>query len=310
MNLQLYFAKGERYANKEKKIQEWIDQDKKRDQHLERVQMTSRCDKCDKEMELFQKDLRIDCEGKKKDYVECVFCCRDCWHFRIFHENGRERFVEKKLCPKCGGKLNCDIQKTKKKKVYQDSCVQCDWKDPDPLTIDLSKTKSKKKSKEDFERDRKKYCLAEKEGREYLESKSHLEGLSELFKRHDQENKEGTIYNKLKKLEKLNLAQLKKKLASACEKEKFTKLDFDKPLEDRGDLLVRFTLQDDKEDRGEHDSENALKKLVKQALSNTNWILMTEGISYKMGLLSGRLRGIEAEEKLLALIKKREKRLK
>jgi len=37
---------------------------------------------------------------------------------------------------------------------------------------------------------------------------------------------------------------------------------------------------------------------------------MIEGISYKMGLLSGRLRGIEAEEKLLALIKKREKRLK
>lgn len=38
--------------------------------------------------------------------------------------------------------------------------------------------------------------------------------------------------------------------------------------------------------------------------ADTNWRLMTDGISYRTGILTGRLRAYETEEDLLRLVKK------
>jgi len=85
------------------------------------------------------------------------------------------------------------------------------------------------------------------------------------------------------------------------EKEGYSKLEFSKPEINR-DVVVKFTVQDDKEDRQEYDSRSQLKKLLKQTLENTNWRLMSEGIYYKLGILTGRLRGYENDEDLLKLV--------
>ena len=42
-----------------------------------------------------------------------------------------------------------------------------------------------------------------------------------------------------------------------------------------------------------------LKALVSKALENTNWKLMSDGITYRMGILKGRIRGMEKEKDLL-----------
>ena len=45
-----------------------------------------------------------------------------------------------------------------------------------------------------------------------------------------------------------------------------------------------------------------LKRLLKKTLEDTNWRLMSEGITYRLGMLEGRLRAYEKEEDLVKLI--------
>jgi len=51
--------------------------------------------------------------------------------------------------------------------------------------------------------------------------------------------------------------------------------------------------------------------LTKKTLADTNWRLMSDGASYKLGFLSGRLKGVEGEDDLKKLaesnLKKRNK---
>ena len=72
----------------------------------------------------------------------------------------------------------------------------------------------------------------------------------------------------------------------------FTHLTFDKP-EIHKDIFVRFSVQDAKLGRSEWNSVHDLQKIIKKALENTNWRLMSDGVSYKFGFLEGRLRGCE-----------------
>ncbi len=48
-------------------------------------------------------------------------------------------------------------------------------------------------------------------------------------------------------------------------------------------------------------------KLVDEALEDTNWRLMSDGISYRLGYLNGRVRAYEAEEDLKNLVMKSKK---
>jgi len=64
-----------------------------------------------------------------------------------------------------------------------------------------------------------------------------------------------------------------------------------------------FTVQDSSSRHEELEVKYDLKQLLKKRLENTNWRLMTDGVSYRLGFLSGRLRGYDSEEELLKLIK-------
>jgi hypothetical protein len=47
--------------------------------------------------------------------------------------------------------------------------------------------------------------------------------------------------------------------------------------------------------------------LLEKYLDNSNWVLSTVGISYRMGILTGKLRGYDNEGDLLKLVEKRGK---
>jgi hypothetical protein len=51
-------------------------------------------------------------------------------------------------------------------------------------------------------------------------------------------------------------------------------------------------------------STSNLHKLLKKSLSQTNWRVMTDGINYRLGLLTGRIRAYESKEDLLKLVAK------
>ena len=73
------------------------------------------------------------------------------------------------------------------------------------------------------------------------------------------------------------------------------------------DVFIGFSCLDSKSDREDYDSRKTLKKLVDEALVDTNWRLVSDGISYRLGYLNGRLRAYEREEDLKELVIKSRK---
>ena len=49
------------------------------------------------------------------------------------------------------------------------------------------------------------------------------------------------------------------------------------------------------------------EKLLRKTLKETNWRLMTDGASYRLGMLEGRLRAYEREDDLVNLIQQKNK---
>lgn len=87
------------------------------------------------------------------------------------------------------------------------------------------------------------------------------------------------------------------------EKAGYAKLEFEKP-DIQKDMILGFGIQDTKSGRSDRESVYDLQRLLKTALKPTNWRLMSEGVSYRLGYLQGRLKGVEGEENLRKLIEK------
>lgn len=73
-------------------------------------------------------------------------------------------------------------------------------------------------------------------------------------------------------------------------------------------VIIPFTVQDAKKSRQKEKSIQELRTLINKLLENTNWKLMSTGIDYRMGYLTGRLKGYENEEELAKYLKKRDNR--
>ncbi len=178
--------------------------------------------------------------------------------------------------------------------------------------MDLREKKEKKKTKADlkkeqdeyekFEIDRKEFCLTDKEGEEYLEAERNLNQLNELMKeqKHKEENK--TLYEKAANTERLNIFEAQKRMKDSVKKSKFTKLKFEDPNMGT-DVTCEFRVYETNPDREEKQACKDLETLISEAFNNTNWKLMSDGISYRMGILRGRIRGLEKEKDILKNIK-------
>ena len=73
-------------------------------------------------------------------------------------------------------------------------------------------------------------------------------------------------------------------------------------------IILNFTVRDMEEKREEYDSRKTLQKTIESVLEDKNWALASEGVSYRLGLLDGRIRGYESKEDLEQLTKSRMKK--
>jgi hypothetical protein len=69
-------------------------------------------------------------------------------------------------------------------------------------------------------------------------------------------------------------------------------------------MAIPFSCLDDRPERGDYDSRTILKKLITTALADTNRQLMSQGVSHRLGYLSGRLRAYESDDDLRKLVEK------
>jgi len=295
--LPLYFIKGERYLKKAQTIRKWMERDKARDDKLENTPPPQNisCSFCNSEMVVTMKDLRTELD-ENKNRVLFFFECPKCKKRRGVFENGEGWKPTPSICPKCKTEMKKESKKKGNKITTIYICPKCNYKEKD--VWDLNEKPKPEKVDPNFERDRKRFCLSPEEGREYITSKEKLKNFSESLKELKEREE---IRKKIAKIKKLSVAGLRGLLSPALEKENYIKLDFSKP-EMTKDVIINFTVQDNKADRCEYDSIHDLRKIIKSTLKNTNWRLMTEGIYYKLGLLSGRLRGYETEGDLLKLV--------
>ncbi|WKZ26100.1 MAG: hypothetical protein QY322_02195 [bacterium] len=280
--------------------------DKEKDDRVENA-VTPRnvyCDSCSNEMNMTMKHLSSN-DTRVMFWFECPNKCKK---RKAVFDNGEEFKPEPPLCPRCSGKLNEKLERKGEALITYISCPNCKYKNKEIIDYEKDRkewAEKKRKDKELLKKYRWQFCLNEKEGQEYISHIESMKRLREVMEESEKKQKDPT-YKKVQKLKRLKITDLRENLEKILTKERYLNLKLDKPQMDRY-VIVPFTLEDGDSKRGEYDSRNNCRKIIKETLEKTNWRLISEGISYRLGYLSGNLKGYEQEEDLAELIRKENK---
>ena len=298
--ISLYFLTALRYADKAKTIKEWMEDDRLRDEKFDNTNPPENihCLNCSSyDLKLKIKNAHEDFEDYTKDRVSFMFECLRCKNPSVFWENG-EKWDPKTPCKKCGYKSTEETYKREGSVIttlYE--CKYCGHKETSTWDLDKKIKTEPERIDPNFEKDRERFCLSKEEGDKAAEGvmtwKYQSQRIEDLIAQED-------LQKKVANIKKLNIAELLKLLEPALEKGDYIKFDLSKPEIGR-DLIVAFTIQDNKANREAAYSTANLEKIFKTNLTGTNWRLMNDGVSYRLGILSGRLRGYETDEDLLKL---------
>lgn len=300
--LHLYFLQGEYYAKKEEKISEWMREDEERDRFFEitKAPENIRCLTCDKEM--FVSSKHLDTYLDKPDKIMFIYDCPT-GHLprRVFYNNGEEWKREKPKCSKCQTEVKEKDEDTKKMFRTTLTCPSCGYVEVSEIERTINKTS---KEDPDFEKDRERFCDPKK-GLEYVDQKRNMEEFSRLIEKENEKEKNKELYDKVAELKKLSIPQVKELLTEALAKTQYKNIVFEKPKMERI-VSMDFNVEDTT-NTGEYDSRTKLARLLKKTLGETTWRLMSDGVSYRLGILTGRIRVFENEEELVKLVNKNKK---
>lgn len=298
IDLGLWFCKGDCYLKKEETIDKWMARDREKDEKLENAiePKGMRCLYCSSPLSnCISRNFMTDSKGNEE--VVFMFECDKCHKRRAYWENGNEWQLKPSLCPKCKNEMNSAHTKKDNGVETVYSCQKCSYKETDFMDFN----KKKDDVDPDFEMKRKKYCLTEEEGRRYSSEKINVDQIVALSKKQKDEKENKKIFDDIGNIKILTIIELQNLLDPLIVKASYAKFEFEKP-EIQKDVILGFSVQDTKSGRNDRESIYDLQRLLRATLKPTNWRLMSDGVSYRLGYLQGRLRGIEGEEKLRKLI--------
>lgn len=301
----LFQCAGNRYLHREKTINEWIKRDEQRDTMLERAQTPLiRCPSCGRVMDCAYKHLSSDINDDKREWVEFLLACKSCKQSNRVFENGQKVPERKLLCVKCNQEVELETKTKKGKEYFIETCKHCGHVEERASVLEDRKEPTQEEI-ERFEYDKKRFCLSQTQGERY---KHWIDGMKRMDEGKKEQEANVTFYDKLAEVKKLNIAGLEKLLKTAIKKSGYTDLHISMPPPDR-QIVVNFSVRDTEENRKEYDSEKTLEKLLEKKLEDTNWALMSDGVQYRLGFITGRIRGYETEQDLQELTKTRMKKL-
>ncbi|MCL5797388.1 MAG: hypothetical protein M1366_01115 [Patescibacteria group bacterium] len=309
LNWELYGTQGERYRHKKERIEEMVEENRKKQDFYDNISEPSNisCNSCGKRLYTDTKILEDFMDKPMK--VLFYFSCKTCKEKRAVYNTGEEFISKPSLCPKCGHELEetHTIKKSKNKVIiWKRKCSACKFADEEIDDFEkkhLEWEKEKQKDKELLEKYRKEFCLSDEKGQEYIELVNKMKIAHEVFEE-EKQRYDNPVYQRSIQLKKIEIVELEKLLSELFEKERYIKLSFDKP-EIGQYVIVPFTVQDADSSRKGFDSSNNLQKIVKNALEDTNWRLVSNSLSYRLGYVSGQLKGYEHEEDMLELAGKK-----
>lgn len=299
----------DRHNNRETRINEWMARDEAKDTQVATARLTEEpyCQHCSKQgLRIIDKSLMHRGEWvdtNDPDEVLFMLRCPSCKKTSAFWEDGTAWKMRPTLCPKCQTEMTQKTTKTKKAFILTYTCPSCQHSYKEKMDL----TTTDKQPDPHYDQDRITYCLLNKEFRERLISfREGMEAAARLGKELQEKEDNKHLYDAIQEMKKPKIAELSTILSSALEPVGYIESSLDKP--DIGkDVIIGFSCLDGKNDRSDYDSEKTLKKTIDKALADTNWRLMSDGIHYRLGYLSGRLRAYEREEDLKVLIMKSKK---
>ncbi len=295
--------KIQRYRHKAETLKEWMDRDRQMQDKFDNAIPPDDiyCKECTLPTKVTSKDLMNSYEENAQ--VLFMFECVKCKKKQALYEDGTEWHYEEPKCPECKSPMTSKSKDTKEVLTTYYSCSNCSYKKKD--IYDFKKSRKEREAREARDEKllteyRKGFCLDEVEGPRAVLNLDNIVRFVDEMKEKEKKEK-NPIFQKSKQLKKLKVVQLKELLEKSIEKDGYKDLQFGKP--EMGQfVIIDFTVNDTKDERQEYDSENTLKKLIKSRLEDTTWRLMSEGIHYRLGILSGRLKAYEREEDLMKLI--------
>lgn len=297
----------QRYENRDQAISKMMDNDRAKDDQIASARLTEEpyCHHCSKQgLRIIDKSLLHRGKHYNPDEPEEVLFMLKCPHCQknsAFWEDGTAWKPKPTLCPKCNSEMNHKTTRTKAAFIFTYTCTSCGhlYKDR------MDRTAKEERPDPNYDKDKVYFCLLDKELRDKLFSiRKDFEGMAQLGNelKEKEDNKE--VYTAIDELKKPKIAELSNILTPLLDKAGFIEFSLDKP-EIGKDVIVGFNCLDSKNERSDYDSEKTLKKTINKALSDTNWRLMSDGIHYRLGYLSGRLRAYEQEEDLKSLVIKK-----
>jgi DNA-directed RNA polymerase subunit RPC12/RpoP len=297
----LYFAVGDRYMEREETVRHWMEKDERKDRLLAEAPIPhSRCSACGGTMRCEHKHISSDINDER---IRVLFIieCNSCGKREALYDDGERFYIH---CEKCDAEVESSDTREGDVLTTINTCPKCGHKSM--VVIDFAEKPKVIEEKEDpkrYEADKEDFGMNdEKALAQYPAEKERARQIGEMTDKWKRKEKEKDIYDAVAKLKKLTIMDLENLLRSPIEKASYVKFEIGKPMIGR-DVTIDFSGQDAKPGRQEYDSIHDLQKLIKGLLENTNWRLMSDGISYRLGFLTGRLHAYEKEEDLVELMR-------
>lgn len=294
-----------RYKYRAETIKGWMDRDRKIQEKYDFAipPRNILCKECKSATKVTSKDLLDTLDDNAQ--VLFMFECTKCKRNQAFYEDGTEWQKRPTPCPKCNSTLNTKSKNEKGVLTTEYSCPNCSFTYED--VYDFKKSENERKERERRERKlfaeyRDDFCLNKETGEQALRDVDQLRNAMEYFREKEAKDKD-PLFQKARNLKILKVLLLKELIEKAIQDKGYADLQFGKPEIDQY-IIIDFTVNDTKNDRNEYESSNGLKKLIKAILEDTNWRLMSQGVSYRLGILTGKLKAYEREEDLVKLVDK------
>ena len=292
----LYQIIGERFRLKEETISKWMSDDELEQNKYDTTPEPQNvlCPGCKKSMHVGLKELDF-IDGPLR--MMFLFACDSCKKKLWVYEDGQIRKSEPQKCPQCASDVSMTLIKEGKDKViWKTTCSSCKFSET--TTDDFEKTRIEREEREKRDKNlldthRSVYC-ADNVGKEAWQ---YIEGLpvAEEVYQEQLQKYDSQAYQTVISLKKLSILELEKLLTETFEKDKYIHLVFGQPELGKY-VIVGFTVQDaDVQGRAKTALQD-LQKLLISTLEGTNWRLMTDSLSSRLGYITGRLKGYEREE--------------
>jgi len=291
----------ERHDEREGHVNDMMAKDEAKDEQIAAARLTKEpaCRHCGKTgLRITDKMLHNRDSFDSPEEVLFMLSCPSCGKNTSCWEDGTLLEHSKTFCPKCKAIVNERSSHRGKVITTTYTCQKCGHSYKEKLDYGVKD----EEPDPTYEHDRAMYCLTDQKMlQEHRDGKWRLEGMVELGKEWKEKEDNKHIYDAVANLKKPKIAEITPLLAPALEKAGYIEFSLDKP-EIGQHVIVGFNCLDDKSGREDYDSRKTLKKLVDATLKDTNWRLMNDGISYRLGYLNGKIRAYEGEHDMKKLV--------